>query len=85
MAETFVNFQSSFNNKSGTDMGGLNAYGKKNIVSGSKEFLMSNTLVAKISFLLLVLICFSISIKQRAKEDIAEADDAIPLLCRKVL
>jgi hypothetical protein len=63
MAETFVNFQSSFNNKSGTDMGGLNAYGKKNIVSGSKEFLMSNTLVAKISFLLLVLICFFILLR----------------------
>ena len=36
---------------------------KKNIVNGSKEFLMSNTLVAKISFLLLVLICFFIILR----------------------
>jgi len=63
MAEKLANFGSTFNNKEATNIGGLNDYGKKNLVNGSKEFLMSNTLVAKISFLLLVLICFFILLR----------------------
>lgn len=61
--ESPVPFDSMFNNPTATNIGGLNDYGKKNLVNGSKEFLMSNTLVAKISFLLLVLICFFILLR----------------------
>ena len=63
MTEVFTDFQKSFKNDAARSIGGLDDYGKKNIVSGSKEFLMSNTLVAKISFLLLVLICFFILLR----------------------
>lgn len=63
MDEKLPTFQSTFNGKIATNIGGLNDYGKKNLVNGSKEFLMSNTLVAKISFLLLVLICFFILLR----------------------
>ena len=61
MTEAFTEFQNKFGQA--RTMGGLDDYGKKNIVSGSKEFLMSNTLVAKISFLLLVLICFFVLLR----------------------
>jgi len=63
MTEKFTSFLSTFNNGAATNIGGLNDYGKKNFVNGSKEFLMSNTLVAKISFLLLVLICFFVLLR----------------------
>jgi len=62
MSETTpIGFLTGFKN-SGTNAN-LGDFGKKNMVNGSKEFLMSNTLIAKISFLLLVIICFFVLLR----------------------
>ena len=60
MASTKVSFTEGFNNPMGQ---GFSNFGQGNMVSGSKEFLMSNTLVAKLAFLLLVLIVFFYIVK----------------------
>lgn len=53
-----VDFAEGFNTNLGTAQFGDNKY-----VSGSKEFLMSNTIIAKVSFLLLVIIGFFIILR----------------------
>ena len=53
-----VGFAEGFNKNLGTAQ-----FGNNKVVSGSKEFLMSNTIVAKFSFLLLVVIAFFIILR----------------------
>ena len=47
-----ASFTDGINNPMNQALGG---FGNKSMVSGSKEFLMSNTIVAKVAFLLLVI------------------------------
>ena len=47
--------------------GSFNSFKDNNIVSGTKEFLESNSLVAKVAFLLLVVIVFIIAIRLSAQ------------------
>ena len=60
MASTNVSFTEGFNNPMGQ---GFSNFGQGSMVSGSKDFLMSNTLVAKLAFLLLVMIVFFILLR----------------------
>tara|TARA_A100001011_G_scaffold373220_1_gene432402 strand:- start:938 stop:1909 length:972 start_codon:yes stop_codon:yes gene_type:complete len=55
-----VGFTQGYNNSMGQ---GFSAFGAKSAVEGSKEFLMSNTIIAKLSFLLLVIIAFFIILR----------------------
>jgi hypothetical protein len=60
MTSTKVSFTEGFNNPMGQ---GFSNFGQAGMVSGSKEFLMSNTLIAKLGFLLLVIIVFFILLR----------------------
>lgn len=55
-----VSFTEGINNSMGQ---GFSNYGSSNFVSGSKDFLMSNTIVAKLAFLLLVIIGFVLCLR----------------------
>ena len=55
-----VSFTEGFNNSMGQ---GFSNYGSGNFVSGSKDFLMSNTIVAKLAFLFLVIIGFVLCLR----------------------
>ena len=55
MSEATTSFSEGYNNPMGQ---GFSNFGSKSALDGSKEFLMSNTLVAKLAFLLLVMIVF---------------------------
>tara|TARA_B110000967_G_scaffold208360_1_gene260284 strand:- start:1581 stop:2513 length:933 start_codon:yes stop_codon:yes gene_type:complete len=59
-----VSFTDGINNPMNQSLG---SFGKKNMVDGSKEFLMSNTIVAKIAFLLLVIIGFVLCLRVSTK------------------
>jgi hypothetical protein len=55
-----VSFTEGINNSMGQ---GFSNYGSSSFVSGSKDFLMSNTIVAKLAFLLLVIIGFVLCLR----------------------
>jgi len=55
-----ASFTDGINNPMNQALGG---FGNKSMVSGSKEFLMSNTIVAKVAFLLLVIIGFVLCLR----------------------
>ena len=55
MSTATTSFSEGYNNAMGQ---GFSNFGSRSALDGSKEFLMSNTLVAKMAFLLLVIIVF---------------------------